>query len=294
MRLIALVLSLLLSSFAHAQYTLLSTGQAADLVALWMVDEDGLTLREWVTGYSSTWNGSNDWTDNDAEMTVEDAVVVGSGTWKGETLNYFETLADGSFDFHGILLNATGDGRPTIDIGSGDPGVGVWFASAGHAASSGTAWGYMLQLGAATQGLKRGTSTSGGLLWEIAAADITADAGTDLPTNGTTKFSAAANYEYNTSQGLAPDYGYGLESGSLAADGTYTPQTRGASDTTISAIGGAAGLGHFAGKYFALAIFNSPRSLAQMQALHDDFMGELFEPTGGGAPSSLLLRRRRG
>src|SRR5688572_28820314 len=96
-------------------YTLKSSGIATSLAMCVAVDEDGTTVREFV---SSTVN---------ADMVVHGEVVVSSSTWKGVSRGYFETLPNGASNFKGITF---GTNKPTYDAGSGNPTT-VWFAVAG-------------------------------------------------------------------------------------------------------------------------------------------------------------------
>ena len=90
-----------------------------------------------------------------------------------------------------------------------------------------------------------------------------------------TKMSFGYNQKYN---GTGLPLFFGLESGTLLTDGTYNEAGSG-SDTDMSMFGGHAGYGSASGEYFMHAVFSAATLLteADMQALHTDWFGTLFQ-----------------
>jgi hypothetical protein len=235
-------------------YTLKTSGLATALSFCVAVDEDGTTVREFV---SSTVNGT---------MTLTN-VAVGSATWKGVSRGHFSSAANGSFNYFGPKFVTN---KPSIP-----DAFGLFLAFNSRSAPSGTR--------TLIEGVE-GSNT--GALAEInAAGRLFATRGggaignTALPT-GATKFSCGHNHAYN----VANDFFYGLESGSGAADGTGADAGWGAGTTVVSGIGGCAGQGNSPGQYFIVAGFNRRLTTAEYQSLHDDWFGVLFESAVANAP----------
>lgn len=238
-------------------FSLKSAGQATELIMLLAVDDDGTTVKEFV---SSAVN---------AAMTVDSVANFprGASNWKGISRYYYETKANGTFGFFGVTFGAT---KPVLPVGTGQSGIGVFIAFGG---SSGTTR-WLMPIQALNDGLGIGTGGSAGKNAWYTAGTVRANSTTSLPTDGTTKFSTGINWKYNVNG----DFFYGLESGSLAADGVTNPGGFGSVDSVVNSVGGGAGQGNYPAKIHLVAIFNLPRTLAQFQALHDDWFNELFNP----------------
>jgi hypothetical protein len=241
-------------------YSLKLTGLATDLVMCLAMDEDGSTIREFV---SSTVNSNK---------TVDAGVTTGSATWKGVSRGWFQTLPNGA-SFDGIRFAVSF--RPQVDLGNLSSAA-CFIACAGISARNGDGG-----LVAYSLGKLFGRSESGpesfGSPWHVGT--------TAMPTDGTTKFSAGINHE------AFVDYSafYGLESGSLAADGSGADGGFGNDNTDITAVGGSdSNIGNQPGKYFLVAVFDRELTLAEYQSLHDDWFGTLF--TGGGGSAAPTLR----
>jgi hypothetical protein len=235
-------------------YTLKSTGLATALALCVGVDEDGTTIKDFVANRTLTPETGH-------------PPSVGATPWKGTSRGYFTTGSGGTFDPWGLAFSP-------LSLSFGSAGVGVFIALAGAAAATGAA-GYSYFVGdtANARGLSR-PSGSGAQAWAFSGgAQITG--ATALPTNGTTKFSTGANF---IAAGAMQIY-YGLESGALAQDATGT-------DSNVPGtwapdyIGGGPGLGVQVANYHIVAIFNRALTLAEMQSLHDDWFGTLFDASG--------------
>src|SRR5690242_8450972 len=105
-------------------YSLKGTGQATELTACVMVDQDGSTIKEFV---SSTIN---------ADMTVDSGVTISTSSWKSTTYPYISTTTNGAFDYKGVRF---GTNKPTVSLGNGGAGVGVFCAMAGMSAGQSVA-----------------------------------------------------------------------------------------------------------------------------------------------------------
>jgi hypothetical protein len=200
---------------------------------------------------------------------------VASTTWKGASRGYFVTTANGEFNFNGLRWSAT---QPQVDETDAD-GIAVWFACAG-ASAPGTPGDPSPFLcigggGASPRGLMRvpGANTAR----YISGGGTVANSATSLPTDGATKFSFGANYRSNVSSEVF----YGLESGSLASDGTAGPDgAYGSSTATLWNIGGAVGYGNQPHRPFIHCVFNGLLTLAEFQSLHDNWVSALFNASG--------------
>lgn len=233
-----------------------TTGQATEL--LWVLavhpvanGGDGL-VHEWVSSAV------------DGDMTINANVTYGSTTWKGETYDYFETFANGAFDFYGLTF---GTNKPTLPRGNtqaGLGGLGIGFIMAGSGAGSSN------RAFLATDASSLVSRASDKASWTNGNPGTTS-----LPSDGTTKYHFGSNYVYNANA----DWYYGLESGSLAADGTNNPGGFGSDSELVVSIGGWAGQGSHAGKYLMVYCFESTRTLSEFQALHDNGLTELFDIT---------------
>jgi hypothetical protein len=239
-------------------YTLKSTGIATSLVMCVAVDEDGTTVKEFVSSSVNT------------DMTVHADVVKSTSSWKGVTRGYFETLANGSTNFRGITF---GTNKPAYDAGSGNP-TSVFFAVAGmQDGGSGTAAGDAMV--ARSTGSPIASRNSSDKLNEGMS---TTAGSTSLPTDNSTKFSAGVVHNF----GGTNRFFYGLESGSLATDGTASDPSSGGNTRLVGGIGGIASFGNQPAKYHIVAMFQAELSTAEFQSLHDDWFGTLFDSGGTG------------
>jgi hypothetical protein len=197
------------------------------------------------------------------------AASVATGSWKGTARKYFVTTANGSFDFFGVRWNAT---QPTLSETDAD-GMSAWFAC--HGASAWGAASSFIETGpgfaGSKQGLRRTTASGPGEY--ISGGGTVAVSATSLPTDGTTKFSFGGNYRSADSSEVF----YGLESGSLASDGTAGSDGGfGSGATSVYAIGGSAGQGNQPFSPYVCCVFDRKLTLAEMQSLHDDWFGTLI------------------
>jgi hypothetical protein len=207
----------------------------------------------------------------DSNKTVDAAVTVGSSTWKGTSRGYFYTQANGTFDFAGIRF-ASGH-RPPMVLNSQ---VGFFFACAGADVGSGTK---LIWDDSAVSSLDIKRDGSNKLALSVGGSAY-GSATTSMPSDGTTKFSAAVNFDNSTGSAFF----YGLESGSLATDGTSaTGAGFGGAGGTLVSVGGAASLGNQPAKYHIAATFSRSLTTVEMQSLHNDWFGTLFNaPAAGG------------
>jgi len=249
-------------------YTLKSTGLAADLIACYMVDDDGVTLREWVSGQFSTWNGVDTWADDagNADMSVDNPVVVGQATWKGTSFNYFQTLANGTYNFYGIRHSAA----QTVPGGTSQGGFGVFAACAGM--DAGGAYNGLIANGGSNAFF--GKNDTDYITWYVGSGYRMSSSTQTLPSDLSTKFSFAGNWI----NGGTSDVLFGLESGSLANVGSAAGGSFSFSDYQY--IGGLSGSGNLPGKHHLIAIFNRPLSDTEYQSLHNDWFGALFQTPG--------------
>lgn len=238
-------------------YTLKTTGVAAKLIAAIGVDDDGTTVKDFVTGNTGTYHASIA------------APRIGTATWKGVTRSHFKTdIGADQFAPRGWLWSGTPPTPPLGNLGNGvsflalvnafaDVGVGnvFWTVDANNngvrigAGAKIEAW-----LGAGSRGLSTTT---------LATA---------------TKLSFGFKQIYN---GTALPFYYGLESGALAEDGTYN-EGGFSSQGPFQEFGGKAGFESAPGQYF-LALWFSAAALpttAELQALHLDPWGTLFDVPG--------------
>jgi len=105
-------------------HTLKTSGLATDLVFCLAVDQDGTTVKEFVSSSVNT------------DMTVDGSVTTGSSSWKGTSRGYFETSSNGTFNFHGIRFGTT---KPDM-VGNDADGLAIFCAVASIAAATGTPW----------------------------------------------------------------------------------------------------------------------------------------------------------
>lgn len=241
--------------------SLKTTGLAAEALGVVALDDDGVTLREWVNGWSSvTSDGGVTWTNNDPDMTVNDGVLVGSKSWKGAIHPYFHpTEGSDKFKTNGISFAA-----PIVSTL-----ITLQISAIGVLASKSND-GYNTVL-AGQLDQERGLGLNGDILtWMSGIATLGT---TVLPTDGATGFTVAANYK--DGDGTADMQGFvGLESGALALDATVpnTPE-----NVTIERIG--ARNGNKASDYKAhlWVFFDRYLTEAEAQSIHNDPFGVFFD-----------------
>jgi len=241
-------------------YTLKASGIATSLVMCVAVDEDGSTIKEFVSPTV------------DAAKTLETGVAasIGTSSWKSVSRSYFQTLANGTYDFYGITFGAT---KPAFDSGNTHP-FSVYAVCAGAGTRSGNQ-DDMIQAGQVSRRILSISATDHQLIFNAANVGTTT-----IPSDGTTKFSMGGSF---VNSGNVKLY-YGLESGSLAQDGTtQTDAGYGGNGQTILSIGGdRTSGGKTPGKWHLVAMFQAELSLSDFQALHTDWVGTLFDAGGGG------------
>jgi len=243
-------------------YTLASNAITAKAISVVLVDDTGTIV---------------DLCGNTFTLDTGVAASVATGAWKSITSpQYFVTTANGSFNFNGVRFTAP---IPTVDQTDAD-GMYVWFAC--HGADNSQTDGTFVEISAGAgnqQGLRRVSSANAAGMFTAGGGTVATSA-TNLPTNGTTKFSFGAYYK----SASASEVFYGLESGSLASDGTAGSDGGfGGSARLLNSIGGDAGNGNQAFKPYAVCLFDGDLTLVEKQALHDDWL--LVLAGVGGAPS---------
>lgn len=249
--------------------TLKSSGVATAASMVLAVEDDGSAVKECV---SSAVNG---------DMVIAAGNGYGAGanqvtlrndkTWKSVTRRTFETKPDG-FGFYGI---AFGTNKPAWDASSGHA-ISVFVAAASTGAPSGSAGTRFLIEG--TQSVRVFDGGSGNKFqFDAAGGSGSAVGNTTIPT--ATKIAMALSYQRSTSYAMY----YALESDAdLTDDGTGTPSGDGLS-ASIGSVGGQAGQGSWPGEWFVVATFNRILTPTEMNSLHDDWFGTLFDTGGGGA-----------
>lgn len=242
-------------------YSLKTTGLATSLVMCLAVDEDGTTIREFVS------------TTVDSQKTVDSGVTTGSESWKGTSRYYFTTLANGSYDFYGIRFGTTKPPWQPVDA----DGCTFWAACASMSAGDGTPPGIFLSDGD-VHNIRRLTDSTGALSLYSNYGDRAAGT-TALPTGGAS-FSVGIAYD-------DADYAayFGLESGSLASDGSGTSNVGFMGNTSVASIGGGAGYSNCPASWHIVCLFNRKLTLTELQSLHDDWFNVLFDAGGGGGSS---------
>lgn len=234
-------------------YILKTTGLATKLVACLAVDEDGVTVKDFKAGNTGTYHASIA------------APKTGTATWKGVTRNWFKTdYGADQFSPQGFAWSGTLPALPSVN--------GFSFFCAAEAltdAGSGIFWD--VASGGATGIITSGTSVQTAKV----SGSLQGSSNTPLPT--ATKISFGAHFKNSAT---ALQFFYGLESGALAADGTYNDGNfLGAYN--LMQFGGSAGLNSKRGRYFIACWFTDTALLteAEFQSLHNDWFGTLFEAT---------------
>lgn len=237
-------------------YTLKTTGIATSAKCVVAIDEDGSTITEFV---SST---------VDANKTATN-VTTGTGSWKSTTRGYFTLPGDSS---NNIIKFASGH-RPSVNDGTG---FSCFVAFHSLTNVGGDDWG-LIERGGTSFWLRiKANETLVGL-------DSGLSSSTSIPTGGT-KSSIGHVHKASTTT----EYYYGLESGSLAADGSRTDPGFGGGTYEVSAIGNDPSGWYIGASIYCVAIFEGDLALADFQSLHDDWFGTLFD-TGGGSSTTPLI-----
>lgn len=241
--------------------SLKGTGIATNLVMCLAVDDDGVTIKEFVSS------------DVNANKTIDAGVTVGLASWKGTNRSYISIL-DNTFDYKGVRFAA--GHRPSLDAGSGHPFS--FFAALSGASDPGGTNAFIEASAAGTWLAIR--STTDKLVDDVQGAGHAST--TSLPDDGTTKFSCGYSHTFGSAYAAY----YGLESGALAADGSGADAGFGGDATPILGVGGATGQGSQPGNYHVICLFNKALSLGEFQSLHgdgvDDWFTTLFAASGGG------------
>lgn len=239
-------------------YTLKTSGIATNLVACVGVDDD---------------NTIKDFKGNAISLDTGVAASVATGSWKGTARKYFVTTANGSFNFNGVRWNAT---QPTV-AGDDSDGQSVFVALHANNASNDDASMVLIGTGIGNRtGLFVNSSTKASY---NPGGGTQAVSTTTIPTDNSTKFSIGSNYKGGGGSGGSEIF-YGLESGSLASDGTAAYDGGFGGSRSIYAIGGTDGWGKNPCSPYIVCVFDKQLSLAEMQSLHDDWFGTLFDAAG--------------
>lgn len=245
----------------------LKTSGLATTASVIVVPNDNGVVTEWV---SSSVNSTMTLQDNTG-ANISGNTVSTTSTWKGVSRHYFETFNNGTFNFYGLRF---GTNKPTFAT-NGSNGLSIFIAFAGSGAgnSGSNGAGAIIADSGDAQILNRNASNK--LNWFVASGDR-GQGTTTIPTDGTTKFSLGTSY-LGTGNPLVQAFYYGLESGSLAADGTAGGLGPIGSSSTLVGVGGWNGQGHWPAKIHAFCVWPTVLSLSDFQSLHTDFIGTLFD-----------------
>lgn len=234
-------------------YTLKTTGIATKLRSCIGVDEDGVTVKDFVTG----------------NVAVHHASIAtpktGAATWKGVTRNWFRT------DSGAGLPNTQGITWTTPPTGFiGTTGLSFWCAAnTMPALADQPLWACEDEN---DTGFKFDAT---GKAQARASAILLGTSTTAIPTAAKVSFGVQMKQS-----GTGLQFFRGLESAALAADGTYNdPGALG--NHTLFNFGGRVGYGSVPGEYFLACWFVDAALIteAEMQSLHNDWFGTLFEST---------------
>lgn len=230
-------------------YTLKSSALTAKLIALIAVDEDGTTVKDFVSGNTATQNAN------------VAAPKTGTATWKGVTRSWFKTdYSPDQYTPRAITWSTT----ETVPAA----GFACWCAvNSLNSVADIILWGK-----AGDNNDNYHTNASGYPMMRTSATNHTAST-TALVAS--TKLSFGMNFK-NNSSGQA--HFYGLESGNLSQTNTFTVGDW-MGDFTLGMMGGVTGQGAAAGQYFVWALFSDTDGLteAEFDSLHDDWFNTLFE-----------------
>jgi hypothetical protein len=161
--------------------------------------------------------------------------------------------------------------QPSLPIGNGAVGIS-FFVAIRALVDSGGGW-----LWSCTDG-NQSVVIDSGSHFQVRTGAVAHTAETTAYATGT-KFSFGATWVY----GGTGTYYRGLESGSLAADGTFGESSDGTTQP-LASFGGFAGQGSCRGTYYLAAWFSNAGgalTLSDFQALHTDPIGTLFTTATG-------------
>lgn len=242
-------------------YTLKTSGLATIATMVVMLDQDGTTLKEFV---SSSVNSSK---------TITGTLTTGTKTWKGLT----------NFPYWAITANGSFNSTPEIEFVTNQPVV---------------AWTSGISVFAACAQMSTGNDQGGIVMdvptgWGFAAdADSSANfgftagnvkmssTGSPLPL-GTTSFSLGGNLTAGTSfdiwyaaAGDTTPTSFNVLNGTDAGWGIGTG---GSPPYHITEVCGFQGQGHRPAQYHIVAMFSRELTVSEFGTLHDDFKAVLFD-----------------
>ena len=253
-------------------YTLKTTGPAASAFFCNAVDEDG-TIREFVSA------------DVQAFRTLDSGVAasVTTGAWKGPARKYWSSTDNAGVPY-GVKFAA--GHRPSLPLTNAD---GVAYFCAFHSSGGKTGSGGYISHSTASDAGQAGVTTGNAVIACLLYSAGLKGAGgnTTIPTGGDTKFSIGVSYKDSGSP--SDRYFYGLESGSLAADGTS--DTHGGalgSITDVYGLGGFDGFGAIACSRYIDIGFNRELTTVEMQSLHDDWFNTMFDVSGASDSACMV------
>jgi hypothetical protein len=234
-------------------YTLATNSLTAKLLFLMGVDEDG-TIKDF-KGFTITPHAS-------IATPLQDV-----GSWNGTERRWFRVNGTGAYSGYNYSVT-TGPYAYFGNATAPERNFACFMAIHSRAAGGSTKQPMLigdLSNGLCTTGLYAGTTSPVKLAFA-----------TTLPTDGTTKFSVAGNYNRSSTMNLY----YAIEG--TPPSTTDATGTDGAGDgvtTALSRVGGSTGDGYMDAKIYLAAMFDSQLSLAEVQSLHADPYAALFETT---------------
>lgn len=231
----------------------LKSGLPYTVLSCVVVDDDGATIRD-VASSAVT-----------ADMTIDGGVTIGSRTRNGFTRPYFETAANGPFNFHGLRW---GTNKPPMPSGNTDSGFTVLYLLAG--VSAGSSVQLFSDASHTLVGRDGGTGRPCAVAW---GSNLGTDA---IPADGTTPYTLALYYNYDDP---ACEWFDAPEGDPLVSNGTFDPGAFGSSSGVENAIGGAIGNGNLPAKYHLRLILEGLVDVADLDEIADDYVTALFEAT---------------
>lgn len=239
-------------------YTLKSAWSSS-VIACLAVDDDNTTVKDFKSGNTGTFDTPN--------------VTTGTATFKGVTRPYFETKANGSFNYYGYNYNGT---KPTLTLSA----TCSFICLLNNYVSS-TGW-FVLDNGQ-NFGIK---ISSGRPQWFI---------NTSSHMTGTTALATSTKQSISgiwRSSGTC-ELHYGLESGSMSQEVTHTDTGFG-SDVPLTSVGGASGQGNTVANIHLLLWLNRALTNTERDNIHADYVGTLFDTgASSGVPVKMAQYRRR-
>jgi hypothetical protein len=257
-------------------YTLKTSGIATNLVFCIAVDEDGTTIKEWVSS------------NVDTNKTVHANVTTGASTWKGTSRGYFETFGSGASP---QSVEFPSPHRPTWDVrgagSGGGNGGAIFMAVAGASALSSTGNASWVTDAGAIPVLGRTSAAGTGYVKLNETTNTTRIGDSEVaPIDGTTKWATLCNYSTFESPGWW--IYHGLESASdLTLDASGNDAGT-ATTITFRSVGGATGFGTAPAKFHIVAAFDKTLDSTERESLFDDWFGTLFDSGGGGGGETLM------